>query len=172
MLLGTPLQQAYVTNDMDRACVMLGDKFGISQYMRMDNYPMYADSGDEMVISMAHCWVGSVWVEVIQPVGGAVDFYRSVLPAEGFGVRFHHVAIRTPTLAAWEEMLAGNKAKGQKLIFTSKNAQAYVAYFDTTEDLGHYVEYLHFPDPLGSMMSTMPQNIPGHVVDVARVALP
>ncbi len=165
MLLGIPLQTAYVTTDIDRACDLLGEKYGVTQFLRQGTLTIHNDAGEAMVLGLAHAWIGSTWLEIIQPVAGAVEVYSDWLPKEGFGLRFHHVGIRLADLETWDRTMAEARAGGQRIVFSiTKGAPSRVFYIDTAAELGHYVEYLYFPDAANSTMAKMPQNIPGFQV--------
>ena len=159
MLLGTPLQTAYVTSDMDRACAMLGSRFGVSQFLRIARAEVTSDAGEEMVLALAHAWVGDVWLEIIQPLDGAVSIYRDFLPDEGFAMRFHHIGIRVHDLAARDRIMAEISDAGLRITFSiTRGPPSEVFYVDTVAELGHYTEYLYFPDLAQSTMVRMPHN--------------
>lgn len=163
MLLGVPLQTAYVTTDIARACTMLGDKYGMTQFLRYGPATFPTDAGESMTLNLAHGWLGSTWFEIIEPVAGAVAIYRDWLPADGFGLRFHHIGIRLPDLDTWDRTKKSAEKTGHPVVFTmtSKDLPSRVFYIDTVKDLGHYIEYLYFSDVAKSTLPKIPQNIKG-----------
>jgi len=171
MLLGIPLQTAYVTTDLDRACALLGEKYGVTRYLKVPPFEFPLDAGGGIRATMAHAWVGSTWLEIIQPLGGDDAVYADHLPAQGFGLRFHHLAMRVADLESWERTLAEADASGCAEIFRLTSPTVRLGYFDTLADLGHYMEYFFFPDPSQSTMARMPQNIPGFQVNLETVGL-
>jgi len=162
MLLGTPLQTSYVTACIDRAWEVLGKKFGVTAFFRDGPRAVEWDTGETMTLRMAHAWIGSTWLEIIEPVDGAVEVYRDWLANGRFELRFHHVGIRIPDLVTWDRTLAEIEAAGHRTIFSiTKNRSQKVCYVDTAQELGHYIEYLYIPDAGQSTMAKLPQNIPG-----------
>src|SRR5512139_1190384 len=91
-------QNAYVTHDLDRAMELMSDRFGIEKFDRVDpDMVVKTPSGDKpMQVRVALAWVGGLNLEIIQPVGGYVDHYVSMLPADRSDPvpRFHHMSFR------------------------------------------------------------------------------
>jgi hypothetical protein len=163
MLLGIPLQIAYATNDMDGACALFRDKYGVTQFYRPGPLDITNDAGEHMGIEATHAWLGTTWLEIIQPLSGAVDVYRDWLPATGFALRHHHIGFQIPDPQAWDDMSARVDKGGYRKVFsiTGNIGGSRIMYIDTAKELGHYVEYLYFPDVANSTLAKMPQNIPG-----------
>lgn len=161
MLFGPLLQTAYVTRDIERACAHLADRYGLRDFLRAGPNVVETDEGETMVLKLAHAWLGSTWIEVIEPIEGAVSLYSSGLPDEGSPLRVHHVGIRLPDLAAWDAAMkrAGELSLRLALSLTRNRVNKYVV-FDTFAELGHHIEYLYIPDASQSMMADMPQNMP------------
>jgi hypothetical protein len=80
-------------------------------------------------------------VELIEPIGGEVDFYRRALPERG-ELGFHHLATYVPLGdEAWssiEDMLAGAGLRFDYTVLIPDRVRA--GYVDTTAQLGHYLE--------------------------------
>ena len=155
MLLNTAFQIAYVTSDLDRACAMVDEKFGVRRLVRQDRVTIGTDQGP-MVLGLAHGWLGPTWLEIIEPVEGAVAVYRDWL-AQGATFRFHHIGIRAPDPEAYDQAMGEALAAGHSLSFKIDNPLFQAFYVDTTRELGHYIEYLHFTDT--SFMAAIPQNV-------------
>lgn len=164
MLLGTPLQVAYATTDLSRACALLGDRFGVSDYLRVGPLDVVTDAGETMTLGLAHALVGPTWIEIIEPVAGAVEIFRNWLPAAGFGLKLHHLGYRVADEEAWARTIEEVRAAGIATIFTiTHGPPSHACYIDTAAELGHYVEYLYFPDIAQSTLVRIPQNQPGLV---------
>jgi hypothetical protein len=160
MLLGEPLQTAYVTNDMDRAVGVLARQFGVTQFLRRGPVDLQTDAGETMTLALAHAWVGPTWLEIIQPLDGDVGIYRDWLPARDFALRFHHIGIRLPDEAIFDRTRREATQAGHRIAFamTSPGLPSNVFYVDTARTLGHYIEYIHIPDVSRSTISQMPRN--------------
>jgi hypothetical protein len=86
---------------------------------------------------------GGPILELIEPIGGEVDFYRRFLPEDGsFGLRLHHVASYVPVGdEVWERLRAmlGDQGLGFDYTVLIPN-RVRAGYVDTTAELGHYLE--------------------------------
>jgi hypothetical protein len=162
MILGRVLQHAYVTNDIDEACRVMGRRFGVDEFWRPNIQTMTLDDGRKAVLHNAHAWVGPVWLELIQPKGGEDGLWRDWLPAgKGFATKFHHVGIHIDSADEMEAKMAEGQANGLKLALSMTVMGTMARYLDAREDLGHYLEYLYFPDPEMVKMRHMPQALKG-----------
>ena len=85
---------------------------------------------------------GGLIVELIEPVSGEVDFYRRLLPKNGGVLGFHHLAMLLPlgdeSWSAVEKLLADHGLSFEYTILIPDRAR--LAYVDTTQILGHYIE--------------------------------
>jgi hypothetical protein len=162
MILGDVLQHAYVTTNVDEACQVLARQYGITKFYRPDVQQMTLDDGRQLTVHNAHAFVGSNWLEIIQPIAGDVALYRDWLPSGGgFALRFHHTGIRIPSEADLEAKLAEAKASGLNIVLSISVGDIKVRYIDTSKALGHYIECLYFPDLAKSPIPLIPQNIAG-----------
>ena len=157
MLLGIPFQTAYVTTSIDLAATMLAEKLGVRRLRRQDDVTIDTDKGP-MLLGLAHGWVGPTWLEIIQPIDGAVATYRDWL-SDGAAFRFHHIGVRAPDEAAYRQAMEAATAADYPISFRVDNPAFRAFYADTTKDLGHYVEYLQFLDT--SFFKAIPQNVDG-----------
>jgi hypothetical protein len=136
-------QVAYVTRDLDEGMALLRRHYGVeSTEVPTDGATFLV--GDEPAawdvrISMGAR--GGLIVELIEPVGGEVDFYRRFLPADG-GLGFHHLASHMPVGdEAWAALGDTLAAAGLRVDYTVLIPDRVRAgYVDTTAELGHYLE--------------------------------
>jgi hypothetical protein len=162
MLFGTVLQMAYATNDMDRACALFGERYGVHNFLKTGAGAYPLDDGGELSMKVSHAWVGRTWLEIIEPVAGDGGLYSNWIPKQEFGLRLHHQGFVITDVAEWESAVAEAAAKGLRQVLGVTLPRARVRYFDTTADLGIYSEYLLSMDRgEGSLMAAIPQNVPG-----------
>lgn len=162
LVLGQAFQTAYVTTDADRALRIFKDRYGIGQFLRSGKRTLTLANGHRMTMEICLGWVGNTQIEVIQPIADQVEVYSDWLPKQGFGLRFHHVAIRLFSQAEWDQMRAECAEHGHRIIFELEASNTRALYIDTAAELGHYVEYLYYIDIPNTTLPRIPQNIPGH----------
>jgi Glyoxalase/Bleomycin resistance protein/Dioxygenase superfamily len=142
-LLSSIWQICYVTPDLDEGMEELGDRYGIeSTEVPTDTATFLV--GDEPAPWDVRVSMGArrgPIVELIEPIGGEVDFYRQALPSEGL-LGFHHVATYVPLGdEAWtsiEDLLAEAGLRFQYTVLIPDRVRA--GYVNTTGLLGHYLE--------------------------------
>ena len=136
LLHGEHIQVAYVTNDIERACSVFRERYGVETFGPLD-----ADlpSGGKIHIELA--WVGGTMLEIIEASGPGTEFYTSRLPTDEFAIRHHHLAYLVPDQAAWDELQNTIKTGGWEIVFEGHtDGFMSVCYVDAKE-LGHYLEY-------------------------------
>jgi glyoxalase/bleomycin resistance protein/dioxygenase superfamily protein len=142
-LLSNIWQVCYVTHDLDEGMELLGDRYGIeSTEVPTEGATFLA--GDEPVPWDVRVSMGArrgPIVELIEPVGGEVDFYRRALPDDG-ELGFHHVATYVPlgdeTWSSIADLLAEEGLRFEYTVLIPDRVRA--GYVDTTAQLGHYLE--------------------------------
>jgi hypothetical protein len=157
------LQQSYVTTDLDAACEAFAQRFSIREFYRPGEQVLNMDDGRRAIVSIAHALVGPVWFELILPLGGDAELYSDWLPKNaGFAMKFHHIGLRVFSEEELETNLAQARANTFPIILSLTAAGAKARYVDTSAALGHYIEYLYFPDGMKTPMSRLPQNKAGY----------
>jgi hypothetical protein len=139
-------QFGYVTTDLDRAMDMLADRYGLERCIKVTTEGSSFSVGEQPAEWEARFAMGARGgpiIEVIEPVSGAVDFYRRFLPSDGsFAVRFHHVAAFVPTgEPEWERLEQLLAADGRQFDYTMViPGRVRAGYVDTSAELGHLLE--------------------------------
>ena len=136
-------QAGYVTNDMDRACAVLGDRFGIREFCRLEGD---MQEGGRIRLEMA--WAGGILYEIVQADGPGGEFYRERLPADGFAIRHHHLGFLVTNAADWEALQRQIAQGGWKVALQTDVPGFMKAVYIEAPELGHYLEYL-FPEAAG-----------------------
>jgi hypothetical protein len=137
-------QIAYVTRDLDHGMELLHERFGIeSTEVPTDGATfLVGDRPADWDVRISMGARGGLIIELIEPVGGEVDFYRRFLPADGSGLGFHHFATYMPVGdEAWDalgDVLAASGLKVDYTVLIPDRVRA--GYVDTTAELGHYLE--------------------------------
>jgi hypothetical protein len=138
------LQLAYVTDDIDAAAAYFESTLGT---VRCDTRHAIALKGivtvdgqlaKEWVIDVALVNAGPTNLEIIRPVAGAVDLYRSAI-RPGAVATFHHVAFRIPD---FDEATAILTANGKTWKQYGEASGIRFGYIDMTAELGHLVEVM------------------------------
>ncbi|MFT3700051.1 MAG: VOC family protein [Kofleriaceae bacterium] len=127
-------QNAYVTRNLDAAIAMLKERYGLTEFARFEP-EIPTKAGGLLKLRVATTWLDNYQIELIEPVGGAVDFYRDYLPAEDGAIRFHHIASRVDDFeqvrATLDHVVAEGEMPGVRF-----------AYVDARDTVGHYLEYV------------------------------
>ena len=138
-------QVAYVTTDLDRGMETLRDSFGVENCTEVPTEGATFLKGDEPAewdVRVAMGARSGVIVELIEAVGGEVDFYRRALPDNGAAMGFHHLATFIPVGdEAWSsltELLYRNGLAVDYTVLIPDRVRA--GYVDTTAQLGHFME--------------------------------
>jgi hypothetical protein len=139
-------QVAYVTTDLDRAMEALRGDFGVENCTEVPTAGATFLRGDEPAeweVRIAMGARGGAIVELIEPVGGEVDFYRRFLAEDGSAaLRLHHLATFIPTgNEAWSAFTDVLDDAGLRVDYTLLIPDRVRAgYVDTTPQLGHFME--------------------------------
>lgn len=152
-------QMAYVTTDMDEAIRLFDTRYGVGDFMRRSDLKLSTLSGGEMLLDLALAFVGPTMVEIIAPTGGDDHLYRQILPVSDFALRHHHIGIRLHSDEEWAAMREQAGLRGQEIVLEVETPTTRALYIDTLDQLGHYVEYLHYFDEAGSSLPHIPQNL-------------
>lgn len=152
LLCGEHVQIAYVTNDLDRACAIFCDRYGVKEYASLD-----ADlpAGGNMRVKLA--WTGGTMLELIEASGAGTAFYTDRLPVDRFAVQFHHVAYILDGLPAWNELQERISVDGLSVPFRGDTPGFMRFCYVWAEELEHYLEYFL----LGPEGIAFFENIPG-----------
>jgi hypothetical protein len=145
-LLANVWQFGYVTTDLDRAIMFMGERFGLEHVQRLPSDGATFLSGETPVEWNAKFAMGArggMIVELIEPVAGEIDFYTRALPSDqDFAVRLHHIATHTaPGDEEWQRittLLAEANLKVDYTVLIPGRVRA--GYVDTTAELGHWLE--------------------------------
>jgi hypothetical protein len=146
-------QNAYVTRDLDGAMQLLGQQYGLSNFIVFEPDMILKTPGGERPakVKAALAWSGGLQIELIEPVSGFVDPYLAYLPpaTASAAARLHHIALRRDDL---DEMREEISRLGLPLAFEGSVPGLIFVYLDGRETLGHYVEYVWAEPAMWEMM--------------------
>jgi hypothetical protein len=123
----------------------------------VEGLTLESTGGGTVVINMALTYVGDVQLEIIEPVAGEVDVYRSWLP-EGFAVRHHHLCSRLDSVEELEQLRASYVARSYRIALDASYEGSPLFYVDTTQLLDHYQEYCWLGQASIDFMAGLPRN--------------
>jgi hypothetical protein len=142
-LLSNLWQVCYVTRDLDEGMTLLRERYGIESTEVPTEGATFL-VGDEPAPWDVRVSMGArrgPIVELIEPVGGEVDFYRRALRDDG-ELGFHHVATYVPLgdeeWSSIGDLLAAEGLRFEYTVLIPDRVRA--GYVDTTAQLGHYLE--------------------------------
>jgi hypothetical protein len=153
-------QTAWITNDFDRALEVFKRDYGVPAWLELRDYDMQTGEGAFAKAHIALARRGGVELEVIQPLDGADQVYRTVLTdAPGLQIRFHHVCFLYDEAEALEQVRQAARAKGRPIVLEGgmENGLRYF-YTDERATLGHHIEYIYYPaEMLAALDAAIPQ---------------
>lgn len=145
-------QMAYATNDIDRACAIFSDRFGIGEFRRLEGQ---LKTGGHIRVELA--WAGGTMIELLTASGPGSDLYVGRLTGDGFAIRHHHLGYLVYDHAAWDALPADAARAGATYLPGNDNPGFLKSCFVDVPELGHYLEYI-FPEPAGLAFF---ENVPG-----------
>jgi len=150
-------QNAYVTNDLDRAQAIWRDQYGVSEFYVFENNAPGLVSSPEYRMKIALANVGGLEIELIEPVPGLAPMHAEVLPDDGsFAMAFHHIAMRIHgDLSGFEEHMASLESVANPVVWRGEMGDVMqFAYTDQRATLGHYVEHVWFDPAMYEQMAS------------------
>ena len=150
-------QIAYVTNDLARAVSQFRSEQGVAEMAVFDDFTLDVVGGRQAVINVALAYVGETQLEIIEPVSGEVELYRTWLPVE-FAVRHHHFCHRLDSITELEELKARYEQAGYAIALDASLGETRLFYADTTNLLDHYQEYAWVDSAAEQFMASLPRN--------------
>jgi hypothetical protein len=131
-------QIAYVTNDVDRAVKVFGERFGVKTFRANDNE---LPSGTKVCIRAA--WIGGMMYEICYGRGPGMELYTDWAPPDGdFVLRFHHFGYLVPDDDAWTALEHEIERGGWKVRTKSDIAGFFRGCYVEVPELGHFLEFV------------------------------
>ncbi len=130
-------QIAYATNDIDRACAIFADRFGISEFRRLEGP---RPGGGDIRVELA--WVGGTMYELLTASGPGSALYMDRLP-ESFAIKLHHFGYFIHDDESWEALHSEAARLGYALTPGSVTPGFLKSCFIDAPELGHYLEYIY-----------------------------
>jgi hypothetical protein len=137
-------QIAYATNDIDRACNLFGDRFGIKAFRRLEGQ---LPAGGHIRIELA--WAGGTMYELVTAHGPGSELFTAQLPPSGFALRHHHLGFFIRDDSAWQALATECAERGWVVRSKSDNKGFLKACMVEVPELGHFLEYI-YPEPAGA----------------------
>jgi len=156
------MQLGYVTEDIDAAAAYLESRLGTMRCVKhyksslgggrptagagVPRFPFVVVDGepaDEWVIDVALANAGPTNLEIIRPIGGAVDLYRGAI-RPGEPATLHHLGFRVDD---FDEASAVVAASGRTWKQFGDSGGIRFGYLDMTAELGHFVEVMELDEP-------------------------
>lgn len=150
-------QNAYVTNDLDRAMAIWRDDFGVSRFHVFENDLPELVSSPEYRMRIALANVGGVEIELIEPLPGQAPLHAEVLPTDGsFAMRFHHAALRVDgDLTDFEDYMASLDPARHPVVWRGQLGDVMrYAYTDERATMGHYLEHVWFDPAVNAQLAS------------------
>jgi hypothetical protein len=157
-------QNAYVTNDLDRALEIWRDGFDVPSFYVFTNDAPGLESSHPFRLKIALANIGGVEIELIEPLDDLATLHAEPLPKDrSFAICFHHVAMRVRgTLADFEAHMASLDPERHPVVWRGGLGDLMrYTYTDERRMLGHYVEHVWFDDAFYAQMASAIPIYPG-----------
>ncbi len=147
-------QAAYVTSDLDRAIKLFEERYSVNEFLEMRDVEL----GALGTLDIAMAYLGDTMIEIIAPGKDAAAMFRGDhLDFDKRALEFHHVAVVLDSKEEFEAAKADALSSGLKIVAEADHEVLDFFYVDTTEDLGHYVEYMFLHDVGKAVFGTIPR---------------
>lgn len=137
------VQNAYVVDDIERACHRFHQLYRTGPFLVMGIHPMqdvvYRGAPTEVITEAAFGWAGDIMIELISQHSDSPSAYREAFPKGTEGL--HHVAAFAVDYAAELRAFA---EQGYEVVMEMGVGDARISYIDTRSTAGHMVEL--YPD--------------------------
>ena len=150
-------QIAYLTTDIDRAIDVFQSMRGIPlENLGIVDLPL--DDGGHVEIRMAMGFLRDVMFELIEPLSGSTRVFSESLPANGFGIAFHHLAYKVASPEHLEALRTRLTQAGHPIAASGGQVErARFIYADFRSELGHFVEYLYLSPERERFQNSLPR---------------
>lgn len=133
-------QMAYVTNDIERACALFSERYGIREYRRLEGE---LPAGGHIRIELA--WCGGLMYELIRAEGPGAEVFNSVLPAHPMGdelvICHHHLGYLLRDQPGWDALEREIAQGGWRVVHRIDVPGFLKACIVEVPEIGHYLEY-------------------------------
>jgi catechol 2,3-dioxygenase-like lactoylglutathione lyase family enzyme len=144
--LNRPVQIGIVVRDLERTTQMLGDLFGIGPFHfiewpnRPDSKYFFRGQEEQIKIRQAFVQVGSLELELIQPMEGERNAYQKFMQEKGGGI--HHVLFEVDDM---EQVVRSLAEKGVQVLQSGTGIRPGTrwALLDTEQLVGFLLELRH-----------------------------
>ena len=152
---GNVYQIAYVVSNLHESALQWAKITGAGPFSLFENFefiePEHNGQATELAVSIALGFSGGLCVEIIEQHDERPSIYRDWVAAKGYGL--HHVAILEPD---FPQAIAAYQEKGASCVFRAGFGDGTrLAYLDTRDTLGCYLEIVEFSDFVRDALGAM-----------------
>ena len=152
LLFRNHFQIAYIVRDAEKAIEAFGTKFGVPNWKVRQTTP----GAPAKRIALAHA--GGVVLELVEPDPEADTIFRTWIPDEPAGARFHHLGYYIENEEEWAKVVAQYHAAGIETMLGSVGDILDYGYADTVAQLGHYTEIVLLKPAGANFFASAPHN--------------
>jgi hypothetical protein len=152
-------QLAYATTDLREAMAVFARRYAIPAFREMGDIDVKLEDGGAMQLRFALAFIGPTQYELIQPLGGRIEFFTRLFTQPGFNLVLHHVNLRMRSVAQHDEMRTGLVAAGHKIPLAGRSPTGgRFFYVDTRAELGHDLEYVYITPEREAAYASLPHH--------------
>lgn len=143
----------YAVRDIDQAVASMRERLGIADWKIMrvsDKAPRYA---------LGFAYVGNTMIELVEADGDQVPFYKGWIPDNPANLRIHHQGYFASDREQFDEVRDQFEAQGFAMACDLEMPGVLnFRYFDTTDLLGHYSEFVLMQPGGDAFWEDVPRN--------------
>lgn len=140
------LHVCYVTRQYDVARSLLAGSVGVRSFLDLGVARIQTEAGDDVSIRLGLGYLGSTYVELIEPLSGPLDFYHEVLDRSAAPMTWHHCCYAVRSIERMRAVRRAHEAAGRAIVVASSGGDFF--YVDTRSIGGHYTEYVFMDEKL------------------------
>jgi hypothetical protein len=140
------LHVCYLTRQFEAARELLRSDLGAKSFVELGVIPIRNERSEDATIRLGLGYLGTSYVELIEPLSGPLEFYWESLRAATSPLIWHHCCYAVSGRDSMRDIRALHEKAGRTITIASQSGDFF--YVDTRALSGHYTEYVLMDEPL------------------------
>jgi Glyoxalase/Bleomycin resistance protein/Dioxygenase superfamily len=147
------LHVCYLTRQFDTARALLSSDLGAKSFIELGVIAILDERNEEVRMRLGLGYLGTSYVELIEPLSGPLDFYWESLRGATSPMIWHHCCYAVPSREQMRRIRALHERAGRAVAIASRSGDFF--YIDTRTLCGHYTEYVLMDEQLIALHRTV-----------------